>query len=393
MLITKNFCIFLYLLEHFTEIRTQILSHPSMKSKLTDPRNGASALKHLQQQSSILAHLDDLGMISSKDMCYIEFGAGRGKMSECIQKSFQAHTEGATSKTVTTDDTSLSECVAESESSAIQHTTGVHYVLVDRESCRHKVDGSHRVSGLVGAQYHRLLMDIEHLDLSKLECLNESSQVVAVSKHLCGAATDLTLRCLVKSLLQKKEEKQSHKSSSSNKCGSSCGPVASKLCGVVIALCCHHRCSWPQLVGRTFFQTLGFTPVEFHLLCHMTSWAVCGVRPPLNITPPLEVGSAGKDNDISSRSGSGLPPSVDAGDNKEPIEASESKLHPAAKTHTRWGYVPHPNEAIGLKCKRLIDLARLAYLSENGLRAWLVYYVDRNTSLENVLLIAVPRPP
>ena len=48
--------------------------------------------------------------------------------------------------------------------------------------------------------------------------------------------------------------------------------------GVVLALCCHHCCSWPQYVGRPFLQNLGFTAEEFHLLCCLSSWATCGIR-------------------------------------------------------------------------------------------------------------------
>ena len=357
-----------------------------MDSELSDPRNGASALKHLQQQSSILGHLAALGILSSEDMCYIEFGAGRGKLSGCIQKSFgtcsdnvpstadhtlppkcEAERSVSTNHQIGTKDLSLaSQCEARCMS-VTREPSNVHYVLVDRDSCRHKVDGSHRVSSLVGAHYHRLLMDIEHLNLRKLECLNDDSgikHIVAVSKHLCGAATDLSLRCIVQTLLQKP----------SQECNNSC---PQKLCGVLVALCCHHRCSWLQLVGRSFFEKLGFTPVDFHLVCHMTSWAVCGVRP-----PPKSTGDTVKD-----------VPSVAEDDEQVALNESDLQAGTRSKStrHVRWGYVPHPNEEIGLKCKRLIDLARLDYLRENGLKAWLVYYVDRSTSLENVLLIAVPK--
>ncbi len=54
----------------------------------------------------------------------------------------------------------------------------------------------------------------------------------------------------------------------------------------------------------------------------------------------------------------------------------------------RCGYVPHPNEGVGLKCKRLIDLARVHYLEQNGLKPRLLHYVNKKTSLENVLLLA-----
>ena len=388
-----------------------------MMDDLADPRNGATALKHLQQQSSILAHLGALGILWSKDVCYIEFGAGRGKLSECIQKSFQkfpSTTSSSVSNAEVNDHTSqlISSphacphfaCVAKRkveprdeaasspklEAENIQETRNVHYILVDRESCRHKVDGCHRVSSLVGVHYHRLLMDIEHLDLRRLEYFNEGSDVkriVAVSKHLCGAATDLSLRCIVQSLLEESGENfhiPSHFDAVSSQ--------ETKLRGMLIALCCHHRCSWPQLMGRNFFEKLGFTPVDFHLICHMSSWAVCGVRPPAKSLPSEDTSEANSKDSIGALSNLHVTPGVSHGEehgvksgNNEP-SANMKKV----TEHTRWGYVPHPNEGIGLKCKRLIDLARLAYLRENRLEAWLVYYVDRSTSLENVLLIAVP---
>lgn len=370
-----------------------------MEGDLSDPRNGSSALKHLQQQSSILGHLDALGMLSSKDVCYIEFGAGRGKLSECIQKSFRTHSSDATSiaglgssppSTCEAEIKNISTKRHESEAkdhsfemqqeakgaSTTEEPNNVHYVLVDRESCRHKVDGMHRVSTLVGAHYHRLLMDIEHLDLRKLECLNDDDSnikhVVAISKHLCGAATDLSLRCIAQTLLQKP-------CGTSQECYSS-KSCQQKLCGVLIALCCHHRCSWPQLAGRSFFERLGFTPVDFHLVCHISSWAVCGVRP-----PPKPTGDG-----VSKTFDEDVPRTSE--DDKQTVLNKQGELSTGVKNagHKRWGYVPHPNEEIGMKCKRLIDLARLEFLWENGLKAWLVYYVDRSTSLENVLLIAIP---
>lgn len=275
--------------------------------------------------------------------------------------------------------TSRLENEAENVSTGARGTSNVHYVLVDRDSCRHKVDGAHRVSGLVGSHYHRLLMDIEHLDLRKLDCLREGSNVkhvVAVSKHLCGAATDLSLRCIAQTLTHKPIE---HPQACAEP--SCCCCMKSKLCGVLVALCCHHRCSWPQLVGRNFFERLGFTPVDFHLICHMSSWAVCGVRP-----PPKSPGDPS--NDVSVSGAGEVSDAV--GDDKGTVSSESGPQAATTRKSGRWGYVPHPNEVIGLKCKRLIDLARLAYLKDNGLKAWLVYYVDRSTSLENVLLIAVP---
>ena len=267
-------------------VKEGVLCHASLDGDLSDPSNGPAACKHLTQQSSILGHMERMGLLLSAHTAYVEFGSGRGKLSEKILQ-------------------------------ALVSPNNVLFVLVDKSSCRRKVDGSLRTSALVGVTYHRLLMDIKDLDLRAVELVDGVKlvegveHVVGVSKHLCGSATDLALRCLVN-------------------CASP------KLSGCLIALCCHHRVSWEELAGREYLTSLGFTSADFHMISHMTSWAVCGVRP----------------------------------DQKEGQQ----------------GYVPHKNEAVGLKCKRLIDFARLSYLRSNGLRAQLVYYVDRKTSLENVLL-------
>ena len=109
-------------------------------------------------------------------------------------------------------------------------------------------------------------MDIVDLDLSRVGVL-KGRGMVGLSKHLCGAATDLALRCLVSTL---------HAPSGSD----GVTMTAPRLCGVAIALCCHHQCSWSHLVGHEFLTDLGFSARDFHVISHMTSWAVCGIRPP-----------------------------------------------------------------------------------------------------------------
>ena len=61
--------------------------------------------------------------------------------------------------------------------------------------------------------------------------------VIGVSKHLCGAATDLALRCL--------------------ETFSASGNPKGKIETILIALCCHHRCDWNIYVGKdkTFCKT------------------------------------------------------------------------------------------------------------------------------------------
>lgn len=234
--------------------------------------NGTAADKHIKQQLSILKHMERAELLLAADTAYIEFGAGRGGLSERIRCALRA-------------------------------PSNVQFVLVDKATCRRKADGALRSSGL--NCYHRLLMDIVDLDLQALDLLSGVEHVVGIAKHLCGVATDFALRCLVN------------------------GP---KLRGAVIALCCHHRVQWSHLTGSDYLESLGFNEDDFKLLSHMTSWAVCGVR--------------GADE-----------------------------------------CTPHKNQDIGLMCKRLIDFARMNYVRKCGLNAQLVYYVSREVTLENVLLI------
>lgn len=53
-------------------------------------------------------------------------------------------------------------------------------------------------------------------------------------------------------------------------------PVA----GIVIALCCHHRCDWRHYVGREYFKALGLGAEDFYYFQRMSSWATCGMRRP-----------------------------------------------------------------------------------------------------------------
>ena len=54
--------------------------------------------------------------------------------------------------------------------------------------------------------------------------------------------------------------------------------VVKPVAGIVIALCCHHKCDWTHYVGREFFRSVGLGPVEFHYFQRMSSWATCGMR-------------------------------------------------------------------------------------------------------------------
>lgn len=70
------------------------------------------------------------------------------------------------------------------------------------------------------------------------------------------------------------EEVAPHKSAGNESTTEDHRPVA----GIVIALCCHHKCDWTHYVGREFFKSVGLGPVEFHYFQRMSSWATCGMQ-------------------------------------------------------------------------------------------------------------------
>jgi hypothetical protein len=161
-----------------------------------------------------------------------------------------------------------------------------------------------------GHRFERICIDIRDLDLSKYTygggtppppspppphrapgpvsgCLFDRP-VVAVSKHLCGVATDLTLRCLVHyersvaaaraaaaaaAACSDQHDRGGHScSSSSGREGSPPPPPVVR--GLAIALCCHGLCRWEDYVGQGWWtERLGFSARDFERAKRFGSWA------------------------------------------------------------------------------------------------------------------------
>ncbi|EDV43702.1 uncharacterized protein Dana_GF16397, isoform A [Drosophila ananassae] len=276
-----------------TEIHS---AHESLKEELSRDDYGQNTLRQLSQSSSLLGILERDQQIAN-DTSYVEFGAGKGQLSYHLA-------------------TDLDE----------RHMTGSQVILVDRMSLRHKKDNKVANRDMV----KRIRADIADLKLSALPELKKTRRTVALSKHLCGEATDLTLRCI-----------------QCNTDGSS--PVDY----VLIALCCHHRCSWQSYVGRPFLHECGIGPRQFAILIKMASWAVCGT---------------------------GL-----SRERRRAMEQADQKEQPEVTTQR---LSREERERFGLQCKRLLDWGRLQYMRSQGYEASLKFYVPKAVTLENVVLVA-----
>ncbi|KAM9461264.1 tRNA:m(4)X modification enzyme TRM13 homolog [Clarias gariepinus] len=328
-----------------TEPDTSLLSHPALNEALNDPKNGNFAFKHLKQQDSILGNMEALGLLGP-ERCYVEFGAGKGKLSHWIHF-------------------------------ALQDTKNVHFLLVERSSTRFKVDGKHKNTD---STFDRLQVDIQHLDLNRVPFLQENQlPVTAVGKHLCGAATDLALRCLFgHSAPNKDSEPPAKRVKLQEEVGAEevmLGSDSRKkvvVSGLAVALCCHHRCDWKHYVGKDFFQERGLGAADFSAFQRMSSWATCGmsrVKSSLNPEKSLQENTKDEDGGESDHEGG----SEKIPDHLSSVISAEEREH------------------VGRLCKRLIDHGRLHYLQQQGFNPSLRYYASRDVSLENVLLTAVPR--
>lgn len=335
-------------------LKDQIMYHPALHDALNDPKNGDSATKHLKQQASILGNIEKLKLLGPR-RCFVEFGAGKGKLSHWVDI-------------------------------ALKDAEKVHFILVEKVTTRFKVDGKHRKKNSV---FERLQIDIQHLCLNKIPLLSkEKLPVVGIGKHLCGVATDLALRCLVETYAASCEERNEEplaKRIKNDKTEKEINTLAKEgneknvpekwtpVAGIVIALCCHHRCDWRHYVGKEYFRALGLGAVEFHYFQRMSSWATCGMRKTSLEASNLTTKRKDKHSDASEEH--------DDGGCRITDDSAESVP----------GFLTvEEKKKIGHLCKLLIDQGRVEYLQQKGFSPALQYYTDPLVSLENVLLTALP---
>ncbi|XP_075148649.1 tRNA:m(4)X modification enzyme TRM13 homolog [Haematobia irritans] len=277
-------------------IQTLNCNHKCMDEELANEEYGKESRKHLVQASALLGILEQEKTLQDSTS-FVEFGAGKGQLAFYLSK-------------------------------LLENMKGSQVVLVDRMSLRHKKDNKIEDRSLV----QRIRADIIDLCLDKLPALEACQNCVAVSKHLCGGATDLSLRCITQ--------------------------ASQRLTDVImIAVCCHHRCDWPTLVGKEFFRRHNVTPREFVIITKMVSWAICGTGMSRERRKALE------EQNLSQ-----------AADTKD--------LQPNQRLSLA------EREEIGFMCKRIIDYGRVEYLRQHSYAANLYYYVPKEVTLENVVLLA-----
>ncbi|XP_049954412.1 tRNA:m(4)X modification enzyme TRM13 homolog isoform X1 [Schistocerca serialis cubense] len=267
--------------------------HPRLQKEIETQANGVNSKRQLSQVSSLLSLIEKFNSIHA-DTCFLEFGAGRGMLTYW-----------------------LGEITAEVPQSS--------FLLIERSAYRHKFDG--RLSTKRDCVVRRVKADIGDLNLDEIELLKEHQHLVALSKHLCGAATDMALRCMTMT----------------------CEDISMKFRSIFIATCCHHRCDISSYVAMDYLVELGFEISDFNVMCGITSWATCGSRKNELIRKP---------------------------------ENSVDRYARLQLTHEK-------RRKIGRMCKLIFDYGRIKFLEKYGYNGVLTYYVPESVSPENVCLIAI----
>jgi len=285
-------------------IATNIKSHPSMASIIAKTGSG----KHLSQQSSLLSHI-----LSSSDSeaptKFLEFGCGKAGLSKFLQLAMKAPS---------------------------------FFALIDRKKFRVQNKDRFMEDGRsIEHECVRVTVDIKDLDLDLVD--GAHGECCAISKHLCGCATDYTLSALKKAV----------------KCN---------VKSIVIALCCHHVCSYKAYCNPKFLETHKISEKEFAMIVSLTSWATNG--------PPAKQRRA---RVFDSRNTVENPDLIQT---TQQVEGVDDEAH--------WSGIEcwKEREVIGIRCKRVLDAGRVEMLREMGYVTMLEEYVDRSVSLENVALIA-----
>lgn len=293
--------------------------------------------RHVLQQASILGNLEDFGVLkkscassnvamkhcdsngaSENDTdvpAVVEFGAGRGYLTQM-----------------------LADCY------------GINKVLlVERKAYKLKADRSLRQKESLTLE--RLRIDIEDLNLNGVEPL-QGVAYIAIGKHLCGPATDMTLRCCVR-----------------EQCGQVIAAEAQDCCyfrGSAIATCCHHLCQWKNYINKRYISDLGFTKEDFHAISWFTSWAV-----------DADHGSNFSSTEFMTR-------------HEIMSEMKEFGLDSEVRGVGEMvrDMKPIDRAVLGFMCKDIIDMGRLMWVKARGLESQLVKYVPCSISPENHLLVA-----
>ena len=263
---------------------------------LKNPNVSVSRKQKDEKQLDLILELMENFGIMNKDYIYLEYGAGKGNLSHQI---------------------------------AVRNNDKSAHILIEKEPRRNKFDKNHRDN----QNFIRLRTDINDFNINILpQVLPEYKldplvyNVIGISKHMCGGATDLSLNSLF-NLTEKNII----------------------LGGMCIVTCCHHRCDVETYCNIDFLLKLGFKIEEIPIFFKISSW--------------------------------GLTKIYDDNEEKEEHKCEENiMLSQNIKSEKK--------TEIGFKVKRIIDIGRCLFIKNKmSLNVFLMKYCDLDLTPENFAII------
>lgn len=389
-----------------------IFSKPSPSSTPITP---TPSLKHRFQEEAIVECMEKHGLLNGIPGMFVEFGAGKGRLSKaigsseaanvaescfiCIEKSPYKHKAEnnehmrAYRARIDLSDVNLLKLIEYTEVAKVFRPKTKATTHQQQNVPLHDTDPgpdtelAHSINTTSGIQY----------SISVHQANRHPLGVVGIGKHVCGGATDLSLMALSNYLRDSRDESQGvcgmsfdtttkdiavnmsmhsirNDLPSSSSSSSSVSPISSdsllatgpqspfrKIKGVALALCCHGLCSWDCYVGREWLQLNGcITEAEFALI---RKWSGLFV---------VDSGQLAVDIEEAKK---------DVNNNHE----SEGTV----KRSTQYFDCFSSRAKLGKMCKRLIDFGRMHFVRTHlKMRTRLVKYIDEAITPENVLLLA-----
>ena len=330
----------------------EVLAPPSLaeyvRSAPQSMRNPEST-KHRTQQASIAGHLEQLGALVSPPAALVEFGAGSGFLSAAISAAFPGATARSTYYLVDRatpplrrgDKRIAARCLRVNCDLADLWLPGL---VADRDALR---DAGPRPVAPPPCRGARAQGGRGALALPESTATDGAGGappggIVGIGKHLCGEATDLSLRCFAASF---------------------CAADASVLPEfLAVAPCCYHRCRWSSLAGRSALEAAGISRSMFRLAARLS---------------PMGHDAATR-GDVGNAGGSREEADAKAGAEKAGDEDEEDGA--AIKRDVAKLFI------------RLVNAARARYLVDLGWAPRIVRYVPSAVTPQNTLILAKRRP-
>ena len=309
------------------------------------------AAKHAAQETAVVNHLQAAKMLTDTNaFCFVEFGAAQGGLGQAIRRELADSTVVLVERDVYGPKTDRFWLSPE-EKPMLRSTAAIGAALATK------------------TDFARARIDIRHLMVGKLPLIGERP-VVAVAKHLCGVATDLTLTALKNRMAQ----------------------VNHSCAGVMICTCCHALMKWedfPEVSRRWLSEVVGSTveKQQFELMRRCTGWQNDGGHTAAT-SKTLSKRKAARDA-LRDRAEKEVAAGVVGGLATAELE-QEMRDAAAVRASREWraDIDDDEREVIGRCCKQLLDGSRRAAVRASGLRCELVQYIDACITPENTLLVA-----